>query len=1036
MKIRFTGILTLLLVFMIQFSFAQEKTITGTVTSAEDGLPLPGASVVIEGTTRGTRTDLDGKFSIMATQGEKLAFSYVGSKTQVITIGASDVINVVLSTDNVLETVELDVYRKITPRTSAIAAKTVGGDVMEERANVSALQGLQGMVAGAYISMGTGQPGATPNITVRGMGSIKGATDPLIVIDGMPVEMNVFRSLSPNDIDTYTVLKDAAATSIYGNRGANGVIVIKTRSGKFNQDLQIRYVGQSGYTLVPDLPIKLMNSSQILNFQKKYNDGRGAGMEQWQIDQLAGNTNTYWTDVLFRTGVTNQHDLSISSGSENTTNYTSIGYTEQDGIVMASDMKRFNIRNNFVGKTKDNKFNYGFNTNVSYVESNELRGVSTPNVNVNPFWMARSGMPYVSPYDPDGSLTLEGEYGTMPIDIWESLPILMINRLRLDRFENTFLRFMSSFNADYEIIKNVNIGTRLSADYLDFSRSLIQHPNTINSKYFRFTGGNVYGGTHQEDSRKDFVFNALYSLGYSNTFDVKHNVSVSAFFEYNKAHRKNIGFFQPGIDPKFVGVGDGLVPGNTVDPGQNPQQRSYIPQPILNVLSEGLVSYFATGSYDFDQKYSFTATVRRDGSFRFEKVNRWGTFWAVGAAWNIDKEKFMDNVGVSYLKLRGSMGTSGNQRVSSNRPFVDLSLYKNLYTTGTGYDLSTSFVPSQIANPDLIWETTEQINIGMDFGVLNDKLQASVDIYKKTTKDLYSTIPVSGVNAVTSIEGNVGVMENKGVEIDFAYTIVKNENWEVLANFNGSYNKNKIKKLHDSYEGLLIYEGQNYALGEGHSLGEYFVNRYIGVNPATGNSLFLDANGNPTETLLDENRVFIGKSFIPSWQGGFGTLVSYKGFQLSTQWMFVADVYMANRDYSSSEDTNGMASSNLNVSVLSAWEKVGDVTSVPRVGSMYSGDVEGVYDMDKYIEDSSFLRLKNIALAYQFSKEQLQKMPFTGLRFFAQAENILTFSRYRGQDVEHGIRSTTLDNTLSLRSVEYGEYPTPKIYTLGMIINF
>jgi len=1035
MEIRFTGILTLLLVFMIQFSFSQEKTITGTVTSAEDGLPLPGASVVIEGTTRGMRTDLDGNFSIMAKQGEKLVFSYVGAKTQVITIGASDVINVVLSTDNVLETVELDIYRKITPRTSAVSVKTVSGDVMEERANVSALQGLQGMVAGANIVGGNGQPGATPRIVIRGFSSINGATDPLIVIDGMPVEMNIFRTLNPNDINTYTVLKDAAATSIYGNRGTNGVIVITTKSGKFNQDLRIQYVGQSGFTVMPDLPIKLMNSSQILNFQKKYEDGKGYGMEQWEIDQLAANTNTYWTDILFRTGTTNQHDLSISSGSENSTNYTTLGYVEQEGIVISSEMKRFNLRNNFVGRTKDNKFNYAFNTNVSYVKSNELPGVGTASVNVNPFWMARSGMPYVSPYDPDGSITSEGAYGTMPVDIWEALPILMINRRGLDTYQTSFLRFLSGFNANYEIVKNVNTGVRLSADYMDASSTFIQHPKTINSKYFNFVNKTVYGGTHQENTRKDFNFNALYSLGYSNTFDSKHNLSVSAFFEYNKAHRKSFGFYQRGINPKFVGIEQGLIPGNTLDPGQNPAQRFYIPELYLKIYTEGLVSYFATGSYDFDQKYVFNATVRRDGSFRFTKVNRWGTFWAVGAAWNIDKENFMTDSGFSYLKLRASVGTSGNQRVSSDLPFIDLSLYKNLYSAGIGYDSTTSFVRSQVANIDLVWETTEQINIGIDFGVLNDKLQASIDVYQKTTKDLYNDIPVSAIGAIKSqpggtdvtniIKGNVGSMENRGVELDFIYTIVKNKDWKVVANFNGSYNKNKIKKLHESFNGLLELESNNFAFGEGHSLGEYYVNRYIGVNPANGNSLFLDANGNPTERLLNENKVFIGKSFIPTWQGGFGTLVSYKGFEFSTQWMFVADVYIANRDFSSSEDAASMGSSNLNTSLLQAWQTPGDITSVPRVKSLYTGDVETVYEMDKYIEDSSFLRLKNIAIAYQLSKEQLEKMPFTGLRFFVQAENILTFSKYRGQDVEH-----------EFRNIDYGRYPTPKIYTLGMIVNF
>jgi len=1023
MKIRFTGILTLFLAFMIQFSFAQERTITGTVTSAEDGLPLPGASVVIEGTTRGTRTDLDGNFSIKAMQGQKLVFSFVGSKNQVITIGTSDVINVVLSTDNIMETVEIDSYRKITPRAQSFSAKTIGGDIMEERANVSALAGLQGMVAGAYISMGSGQPGSIPNIVIRGFGSINGNTDPLYVIDGMPVEAEVFRTLSPNDIDTYTVLKDAAATSIYGNRGANGVIVIKTKSGNFNQDLKIQYVGQSGYTKMQNLNIEIMNSSQLLNMQKQYGQGLGNRLEQWEIDQLAANTNTNWRDVFFRTGISEQHDLSLSSGSENTANFTAISYTGQEGIVLRSSLKRFNIRNNFSGKSKDGKFNYSFNTGVTYVKSQDLLNVGSSFINANPFFSALLAAPYISPYDPDGSITLYGPYADAPPeDVWASIPILMLNRMQMDKYDTNDLRILSGFSANYEVLKNLTAGMRLNADYLNRSRHIINHPRTINALYALSQNGRMYGGSHQEDTRKDFYFNALYSLGYANTFNNKHTMSVSAFLEYNKSHRHIIDFFQPGIDPKFIGVAAGFIPGTTIDP-VNTNQRFYVPQVGLTTLREGMLSYFATGSYDFDQKYAISTTIRRDGSFRFTEDNRWGTFWAVGAAWNIDKEKFMENVGFSYLKLRGSIGTNGNQRVTSNAPFTGLALTRNLYSTTTGYNATTGVAPSQIGNTDLIWETTEQINVGLDFGLIKGgKLQASVDVYQKTTKDLYSSIPISLVNATGSINGNVGIMENKGAELDLTYTIVNNKDWKVLASVNGSYNENKIKKLHESFDGIITSVG-NTALGEGHSVGEYYVTRYIGVNPSNGHALFLDANGNPTERMNDESRVFIGKSYIPKWQGGFATSVSYKGFEFNTQWTFVADVYLSNVDYANLEDGD-LSYLNKTTALLNAWQNPGDITPIPLLGSNYNY-VDYINGSDRYIEDVSYLRLKNVSFAYQFSKEQIQKMPFTGLRFFTQVENLLTFSKYRGWDAEH-----------AFRNFENLQYPTPIIYTLGMIVNF
>lgn len=1025
MKSRFTGILTLFLAFMIQFSFAQEKTITGTVTSADDGLPLPGATVMIQGTTRGTQTDLDGNFSIIASPRERIVVSFIGMTPQVIAVGASDVVNFILTSDNLIETIEIDSYRKITPRTSVVSAKVIDAKITEERANANALQSLQGQIAGVNISAGSGQPGATPNIIIRGIGSINGSTDPLFVIDGMPVDATVFRTLNPNDISTYSVLKDAAATSIYGNRGANGVVVITTKKGRFNEDLQIRYIGQTGFSKMQDLNIELMSSSQLLNFQKHYNQGAGASMEQWEIDQLARNTNTYWTDQFFRTSSTEQHDLSISSGSEKTSNYTSLSYLNQEGIFVGSDFKRFNVRNNFSGRTANDKFDYSINMNMGYSKSGNVPDAGSQRIYFNPFRAALHSMPFISPYDADGSTTLYGDYFPGAQFDADATPIVLLNSMAMNTNKSDELKLLAGFSANYEFVKNMTVGLRLSADYSHRSSLYILHPESILGPFQtnwdpESQTGAQYGGMHQEGSVRDFRFNGLYSLGYSNTFNDKHNVSVTAFLEYNKAHRELMNFTQRGLDPRFVGVGSSFIPGTTIDPVTD--EREYIPVVNSGRLEEGLFSYFATGSYDFDQKYAFSATIRRDASFRFVGDNRWGTFWSVGGAWNIDKENFMENSGLSYLKLRGSFGTNGNQYVTGAM-FGGLSLTRSLYGTGVGYGASTATYPTSLGYNDLVWETVEQANIGLDFGVFNDRLQGSVDVYQKTTKDLYNIIPVSFVNATDQISGNIGSMRNRGIELDLNYSIFKNDDWLIRVNANGSYNKNEITKLHESFGGLYNAGGSQ-ALAEGESYGSFYVSRYIGVNPANGNPLFLDIEGNPTERLIDDNRVFVGKASIPTWQGGFSTLVAYKGFEFSTQWTFMADVYRSNMDYAQLEDSSSISMFNKTVSLLDAWQNPGDITSVPRVGTGIT-DIDHVNMSDRYIEDASFLRLRNLAFAYSFSNEQLSGLPLVGLRIFAQAENILTFSKYRGWDVESGFRAT--DNA---------QYPTPKIYTLGVMVNF
>src|SRR5690606_12907566 len=349
--------------------------------------------------------------------------------------------------------------------------------------------------------------------------------------------------------------------------------------------------------------------------------------------------------------------------------------------------------------------------------------------------------------------------------------------MAMNTYNNDELNILANFSANYEIVKNVRAGVRLLSDYSGISTFEILHPESILGPY-QAAGSNLdeYGGIHEEASQRDFRFNGLYSLGYSNVFNEKHTVSATAFFEYNKAHRLTSFFEQRGLDPKFVGTGAAFIPGTTVD--VNTEEQDYIPTIGSNNLVEGMLSYFATGSYDYDQKYSFVATVRRDGSFRFTEDNRWGTFWSIGAAWNIDKEDFMADSGFSYLKLRGSYGTNGNQNVTGGQ-FGGLSITRSLYGSGVGYGGTVGMYPTTIGYSGLVWETSEQANIGVDFGIFDNKLSGSIDVYQKTTKDLYNIMPVSLTNATSSINANIGSMVNKGIELDLKYIIVDNDDWNV-----------------------------------------------------------------------------------------------------------------------------------------------------------------------------------------------------------------------------------------------------------------
>lgn len=1014
MRSKFKWIFALLLAFSMQFSFAQEKTISGTITDGQ-GLPLPGVNVVVKGTARLTQTDFDGKYSISASQGEVLQFSFVGYKTSTATIGASSVVNMAMQEgDEMLTEVIVTGYTSTKRPKSLAAVNFVSIDEVEERSNASVIQNLQGMVAGLNIGTGSGQPGADSTILLRGVGSINGNIEPLFIVDGMPVDEDGFRSINQNDIASIAVLKDAAATSIYGNRGANGVIVINTKSAKFGQSLEVKYRGQYGITELQKFNIDVMNSRQILEFQKKYNDGLGSTLTDAEIADAAL-VNTNWRDVFFRTGVTQQHDISFSSGSKNSRNFTSIGFMDQDGIFINTNFKRFNFRNNFNGKSDNEKFTYASNINVNFSRSTGIDGAGSNATFFAPFTAAIRGLPYINsatklPFNDVSALSPS------------NAPLVLLDASRMNTDIEDELKILANFNADYKITDNFTAGINLGVDYSTFNNLEILDPLSLLGP-FQIDARAQFGGIHDESTSRDFRFNSTTYLKYNKVFNDKHSLNVGLYTEYYKAHYNGFNFQKRGLDPRLTGTGAAFVTSTIVEPWQS--IPPYIPTVGSFKVQEGLFSYFGQADYDYAEKYGLSVNVRRDASFRFTGDNRWGTFWSVAGRWNIDQESFMDGSVFNMLKLRGSYGTSGNQRVN-NAQYSVLSLTRTLFSAGTGYNGTPSTVLTQLRNPDVQWEEIAQANVGLDFGLWQNKLNGSLDVYRKETTKLYQLSPISPVQGQDGINTNTGSMENKGIELTLNYNIFKNQDWDISIGGNGSYNKNKIAELPASTNGL-VFGGGSTAMGTGEPIGSYYVVRYAGVNPANGNPLFRTADGALTETITDANRVFTGKSQYPVWQGGFNTDVTYKGFTLYTQWSFVADIYRNNLDLATLETgTPGSLNNggNRSTTMLNAWQNPGDITSIPRVGQGYN-EIDYINSTDRYLEDASYLRLRNIKLSYNFTSDQLSRTFLKGLGFFIQAENIVTFSSWRGWDPESNFRST-----------DRGQYPTPKIFTFGTSINF
>ncbi len=1039
MKLRLTWLTTLFMAFIMQLTFAQLQTVSGTITD-EIGLPLPGATVLIKGTSTGTSADFDGNYSINANSGQVLEFSYIGYATQSITVGISNTIDVQLTLDTTLDEVLVVAYGQTTLKTNAASIATLKTEKIENRANVAVLQSLQGQVAGVNVGTGSGQPGGDSFVVIRGIGSVNSETEPLYLIDGIPTNRDNFRTINPNDIATFTVLKDASATSLYGNRGSNGVILITTKKGRFNEGIKIQYSTSFGWSDLQPSNVELMNSTEILNLQRFYDAGDGAGLTDGEIAAIAAQSNTNWFDVFFRTASTNSHNLSITSGGENSRNFTSLQYVEQDGILFNTDFKRISVRNNFSGKSSNDKFTYDLNLALSYSKTNEQDGTGSNATFFNPFRAPKLALPYLSPFDLDGSQTIDGGVipgvpGTFTGSNIKNFIYVLLNSMSLNTDIEEDVRILGNFNANWEFADNLTAGMSIGVDYRSERRTEILHPASILGP-FQSEQGNLaaFGGIWESTNTRDVRTTTLTSLNYNNTFDEKHDVDVSLFLEYNRDFIDISDFDQDGLDERFLGSGNAFIPANTQETINGVLVNPYLP--FLNVgrFTTGLFSYFGKLNYTYDSKYGIQASFRRDASFRFSDDNKWGTFWSIAGRWNIDEENFMANSSINLLKLRASYGTVGNQLVGSNviggfalpTNYRGLSVATAEVISGAGYNSTVSLIPNaaNLGNPDLRWEITKATNFGVDFGVWNNRLSGSLDVYERITSDLFFSRNISLINPGTTIDSNVGKLQNKGIELQLDYTILDKDDWRISVGATGSYNENEITELAPETNGRII-DGSLTPLAEGEAFGTYFLNRFAGVNPSNGESLFLDIDGNLTEQLIPDNDVFLDKSSQPTWQGGFYTDIKYKGFELSTQWSFVADVYRVNLDFAELEDTSSIGDGqNRSPSILGAWQNPGDITDIPRVGAAQSGFGLAV-SSDRYLEDSSYLRMRNVQLAYIVPAKFLENTPFTNIKFYFQGENLLTFTKFRGRDPES-----------NFRAIDRGQFPTSRIVSLGADINF
>jgi len=958
---------------------AQQQQVTGTIISADDNLPLPGVNVRVKGTLRGAITDVEGQFSIQTSSDEILVFSFVGFTTQEIAVGTSSVLDITLKLDdNVLGEVVVTGYKTQNAREISGSINVVSGDQIRDVPIASFDQALQGRAPGVLIQANSGQPGAAANVTIRGKGTINGSNNPLYILDGIQISAADFSSLNPNDFASFSILKDAASTSIYGSRGANGVIVITTKRGK-SGETKVNYDFQFGISQAPTHPEAVMNTAEKLEYELANGNPYG-----WSDAELADlrQIDTNWEDVLLKTGYTQNHQISAAGGNENTTFFLSGSVFDQTGTVPNTGLKRYTARINV--ETKVSNFTFGMNISGGFSKfNNTLEGDSFIG---SPLNAIRWSNPYESPYQPDGSYTqlVSGQPN--------ALQELLENQTLRNQLKGVAIGFVQY---DAPFLKGLLLRTNWGVDYTQNDSS--QYLDKTTYQGFIAQGQN---GSLERGYSKNFRYTGTTSISYKKQINATNFFNISLYNEVLENDFRSFGFTGYGLVGPFQNEA-GITPGNPLN--------GYIPNVRGNGGQNALISYFADGTYGFKGRYFLNAGIRRDGSSRFGADNKYATFGSIGASWIVSDEVFMDNLKGNFfneLKLKASYGTVGNQEGIGN--FDSRELFARSIYNGVG-----GIVLTGLPNPLLRWEKIKMFNVGLEFALAKGRINGIVEFYNNVTNDLFLNRQLSRTTGFTFQNTNIGSMRNRGYEVSFTGAVIDRPNFKWELNANITYNKNEVISLVGDQNEFI--DG-DFITRVGEPINSLYLVRYAGVDPSNGDALYLNTESETTNEYNPADRVILGTTDAPIY-GGFGTTFTYKGFRLDALFSYVAGNDLYNNDRNNVENPSYLFD-NLSKLMINEWRTPGQITDIPSADNpFFSGT-------SRFVESGDFIRLRNVNLSYSLPSNLTESLKIASLRVFVQGQNLLTFTDFRGFDPE-----------LSGNLIG-SQYPALRTVTVGVNVGF
>lgn len=972
--------------------------VSGIVTSSEDGEPVIGATIKVVGSqTAGTVTDIEGRFSLSVSKpGVELEFSSIGLVSK--RVKASENMAVVLQVDShTLEQVVITGYGSAKKLGSVVGSiASVDKKKLESIVTPNFTDALAGQVSGLSVLSGAGDPSQSATIRLRGINSIQSSSQPLFILDGAPIDAAFYATLNPADIESITVLKDAASTAIYGARAANGVIVLTSKQGKYSEQVSLSVRAQYGIAGPTSDGVEMMNSKQYIKFRDLIGQPVSDDIRNL-VDKY--NINTNWRDEMIDDAApTFDVNATMQGGGQTVNYYVSFNHHKQDGLIEMSKMHR-NTLNARINARLNRFFKIGFTTNlgVQRYSQNAEWGASGKIYSANPLVFARQALPFDTPYQ----YTID-ENGNM------------IKGGRAIGLKYTGIVMPWWYNSHRNYYRNkLTLNTSLTETFTPLEGLTFQALQSLNG-----LEGMNHGAFSPYDAFVDGMGNKIDAMKGS------ASASSSRYYQFTLSHtaewRKQFGDHYVGIllgEETRIERSRGL---SAYSEGQTDPRRLLLPHGTTVTPSdlgdsfgeEVANSLFANAEYNYKEKYYVTGSIRRDGSSKFAPGHRWGTFWSAGAKWDLKKEDFLKDVEwLNDLSLSVNYGTTGNDSGAGSYDFY------GLFGDGGLYNGESSIGIASMSKLDLSWETTAKWNVGLNFSIF-DRAHFTVDFYRNKSTDMLMSIPYSMTTGFSSGIGNVASMTNTGIEANVDVDILKTKDFYWSFKANVGYNKNEITELFQGRDEYVI-ANTGLKMAVGHAYGEFYYVRSAGVDPQTGAPLYYDKDGNKTKKYNEErDAVFLGKNRYAPWTGGFGTNFRYKNVSLIADFAWVAGKYMMINDDYFIANPQVATGWNQRVEMLNIWTTPGQITDIP--GAKYDVQIT-----DHMVQNASFLRMKTLSIQYEFPKKWMQATRYIkGVKVFGIARNLFTITPFEGYDPEP-----------DMNLVQFN-YPNTRQFVIGAEISF